>query len=138
MQPFLDKLKEKKLIGLQCLGCNNVSFPPKIVCGKCLAKPEKWVNLRETATVATYTIVYQKDEKGEVIGTKPVVVIRQDGADTTYTVELNPKVKFEDVYVGMPVKIHWVDNPKGGLDDIMYYDPIEDPTKDMPLQQEKK
>lgn len=136
MQPFLEKLKEKKLIGLQCQGCNTVSFPPKIICGKCLIKPEKWVPLRETATISTFTIAYQKDENGNIIGSKPVVAVRQDGADTLYTVELSPGFKFEDAYVGMPVKVHWKDNPKGSLDDIAYYDPIEDPTKDMPLRKE--
>ena len=135
MQPFLDKLKEKKLIGLKCQGCNSVSFPPKFVCGKCLIKPNKWVSLRNTATIATYTIIYTKDENGKTI-TKPGVAIRQDGADTTFSIKLSPEIKFEDCYIGMPVKIHWAENPKGGLPDIEYYEKIEDVTKDMELREE--
>jgi len=129
--PFLEKLKERKLIGIQCQGCNTVSFPPKLVCGKCLRKPEKWVQLRETGEVATYTMAYHKDEEGNTIA-KPIVAVRVDGSDTLHIVELSPEIKFEDVYVGMPVKIHWADETTGGFEDIAYFDPIEDSTKDLP------
>ncbi|MHA1489185.1 MAG: Zn-ribbon domain-containing OB-fold protein [Promethearchaeota archaeon] len=134
MKPFLDKLKEGKLVGLQCSNCNRVSFPPKIVCGNCLIKPDRWVDLRETATVATYTVTYLKDEVTGKIVEKPIVCIRQDGSDTTHITELAPEVNYDDVYVGMPIKIHWADNLEGNLSDIAYYDVIEDKAKDMKLR----
>ncbi len=135
MKPLMEKLKEKKVIGLQCQGCNMVSFPPKIVCGKCLRIPDKWVSLRETGVISSFTIAYEEDEKGNTIE-KPVITVRQDGSDTTHTVEMNPNIRYKDVYVGMPVKIKWRDNPKGSLDDIEYYDLVDDPTKDMPFRKE--
>ena len=136
-QPFLSALKEKKLIGLKCRSCNTVSFPPKLVCGKCLVRPDLWVSLRETGVVATYTINYGKDDNGAV-KTFPVVAVRQDGADTTYLIELNPNIKFEDVYIGMPIKIKWKGKTEGNLADIHYYDLIEDSTKKMSLFVEKE
>ncbi|MFX1254272.1 MAG: Zn-ribbon domain-containing OB-fold protein [Promethearchaeota archaeon] len=136
-KPFLSALKEKKLIGLKCRSCNTVSFPPKLVCGKCLVRPDQWVPLRETGTVATFTINYIKNEKGEVTSF-PVVAVRQDGADTTYLIELNPNIKFEDVYVGMPLKVKWKDKTEGKLSDIEYYESVEDSTKKMELLEEKE
>ncbi len=130
-QPFLSALKEKRLIGLKCRSCNTVSFPPKLVCGKCLTRPDQWVSLRETGIVATFTANYMKDETTGEANAFPVIAVRQDGADTTYLTQLNPKVKFEDVYVGMPVKIKWKDNTEGNLNDIDYYDCIDDPTQKM-------
>lgn len=136
MQPFLEKLKQKKLVGLECSGCNRVFFPPRYVCGSCLTKPDRWVDLRDTARVASYTITYIKDpETGQVLE-RPVVLIRQDGSDTTHIVQLNPKVDFKDTYIGMPVKAHWTENPKGGLMDIEYYDVIEDKGKDLELRKD--
>ena len=61
MKPFLDKLKQKKLVGLKCPGCNRVFFPPRLVCGKCLIKPDQWVDLRETGQVSTFAIAYLKE-----------------------------------------------------------------------------
>jgi len=136
MQPFLEKLKNKKLIGLQCSGCNRVFFPPRLVCGKCLVKPDRWVDLRETGKVATYTVAYLKDtETGEILE-RPVVLVQQDGADTASMAQLSPEIDFKDTYIGMPIKVHWVENPTGGLMDIEYYDLVEDDAKDLDLRKE--
>nr|MDO8083849.1 zinc ribbon domain-containing protein [Candidatus Sigynarchaeum springense] len=122
-----EMLKRRKLVGLKCRGCNHVFFPPKLVCPRCMTMPDKWVGLRETGVVATFTATYDKDEKTGELVPVPIVAVRLDGADTIYTVELNPKIKFDDVYVGMPVKVKWRDGElQGNLSDIEYFDAIED------------
>ncbi|MFX1364291.1 MAG: Zn-ribbon domain-containing OB-fold protein [Promethearchaeota archaeon] len=131
LQPFLNKLKEKKLVGLKCSGCNRVFFPPKSICGKCLMKPDQWVDLRETGEVSTFAIAYLKDPETDEVKEKPMVLIRQDGADTTFMIELNPDVEFKDTYIGMPVKVHWNENLSGNLNDIEYYDLIENDASDL-------
>ena len=128
---FLKKLKDKKLIGNQCSGCNRVFFPPRLVCGKCLVEPDQWVDLRETGRVASYVISYLKDSESGEIQEKPTVLVQQDGADTTIIAQLNPNVDFKDTYIGMPVKIHWADNRSGGLMDIEYYDVLDDDAEDL-------
>jgi uncharacterized OB-fold protein len=94
------------------------------------------VALRDTGIVATFTANYVKDETTGEMRFFPVIAIRQDGADTTFLTQLNPAILFEDVYVGMPVKIKWKDQPEGNLGDIEYYDAVEDVTKKMKLQNE--
>ncbi|MFX1571622.1 MAG: Zn-ribbon domain-containing OB-fold protein [Promethearchaeota archaeon] len=136
MQPFIDKLKEKKLVGLKCSGCNRVFFPPRYVCGQCMIKPDQWVDLRETGEVSTFAIAYLKDPDTSKVIEKPMVLIRQDGADTAYMIELAPDVDAKDTYIGMPVKVHWVDNPTGNLSDIEYYDLVEDNAKDIALRED--
>jgi len=136
MKPFLEKLKQKKLVGLQCSSCNRIFFPPRQICGKCLVKPDRWVDLRETGKVASYTIIYLKDpETGEVLQ-RPIVCALLDGADTSYPAQLDPDVEFSDTYIGMPLKVHWAENIQGGLMDIEYYDPIEDDAKDLALRKD--
>ena len=131
MQPFLEKLKQKKLVGLQCSSCNRIYFPPRQVCGKCLVKPDRWVDLRETGKVASYTVTYLKDpETGKVIE-RPIVCAQLDGADTSYPTQLNPDIEFKDTYIGMPIKIHWAEDIQGGLMDIEYFNAIEDDAKDL-------
>ena len=136
MQPFLKKLKEKKLVGLKCPGCNRVFFPPRLVCGQCLIIPNQWVDLRETGEVSSFTIAYLKDPGTGKVQEKPMVLIRQDGADTVYMVELNPEVDYKDTYIGMPVKVHWSEDLKGSLADIEYYDLVEDNARDLDLHKE--
>ncbi|MHA1349634.1 MAG: Zn-ribbon domain-containing OB-fold protein [Promethearchaeota archaeon] len=112
-------------------GCNRVFFPPRLVCGKCLVKPDHWVDLRETGRVATFAIVYLKDPETGEIQEKPTVLVQQDGADTCIMSPLNPEINFKDAYVGMPVKVHWAENRIGGLMDIEYYDVLEDDAADL-------
>lgn len=136
MQPFLSKLKEKKLIGLECSGCNTVYFPPRFVCGKCLIKPDRWVDVRDTGRVSTFVIGYLKDPETGEIQERPSVSVHHDGADTTSMAELNPEVDAKDIYIGMPVKVHWNEEPSGGLTDIEYYDIIEDNSEDLDLRED--
>jgi len=135
-QPFLEKLKEKKLVGLKCSGCNRVFFPPRLVCGKCLTKPDQWVDIRDTGKVATFTISYLKDPDTGKVEEKPVILVNHDGTDTVSTATLSPDVDFKDTYIGMPVKAHWVENPTGGLMDIEYYDLLDDHSKGMKLRKD--
>jgi len=135
-KPFLNKLKEKKLIGNECSGCNRVFFPPRLVCGKCFVKPDRWTDLRETGRIATYAIVYLKDPETGEVQEKPMTLVHQDGADTAIMAQLNPEVDFKDAYIGMPVKVHWTENPTGGLMDIEYYDVLEDDAKDIEIKKE--
>jgi len=129
-QPFLEKLKEKKLIANQCSSCNRVFYPPRFVCGKCLVKPDRWVDIRETASVATYVIAYLKDEEGNV-QEKPMVLVNHDGADTCSIAMLEPGVDVKDTYIKMPIKAHWKEETEGGLMDIEYYDVMEDDAEDL-------
>jgi uncharacterized OB-fold protein len=133
-KPFLEKLKQKKLIGLKCPGCNRVFFPPRLVCGKCLIKPNQWVDLRETGQVASFAIAYLKDPESGKVQEKPMVLVQQDGSDTSYMAELSPDIDLKDTYVGMPVKVHWADDPHSGLDALEYYDKVDDDSEGLELR----
>jgi uncharacterized OB-fold protein len=137
MVPFLEMLKQRKLMGLKCRGCNTVYFPPKLICGKCLIMPDKWVPLQETGVVGSYTATYSKDPKTGKMVPLPVIAVRIDGSDTSHTIELEG-VPFEETYVGLPVKIKWRATTTGTLNDIECCVPLDDPTRTMPLFEEEK
>jgi uncharacterized OB-fold protein len=128
---FLDGLKEGKFYGLKCRSCNTVSFPPRLICGKCMEMPDQWVLLRDTATVATFSATYDRKADPNSEHPIPIVAIRQDGADTTWTALLQDGVNLSEVYVGMPLKAKWAEERTGSLTDIEYYEPIQDPTIEM-------
>jgi uncharacterized protein len=131
MKPFLDKLKDKKLIANRCSGCNRVFYPPRLVCGQCLVKPDKWVDIRDTASVSTFAISYIKNPETGEVEERPMVLVHHDGSDTVNIAELSPELDVKDTYVGMPIKAHWREETNGGLMDIEYYDKIEDDSEDL-------
>lgn len=136
MKFFLEKLKEKKLIANQCSGCNRIFFPPRLVCGKCMLKPDKWVDIRDTARVSTYAIAFLKNNDTGEVEERPMVLVHHDGADTASIAEMHPDVDVKDTYVGMPIKAHWRDETTGGMMDIEYYNPIEDDAKNIESKEE--
>ena len=136
MKPFLDKLKDKELVANQCSGCNRVFYPPRLVCGKCLLKPDKWVDIRDTARVSTFAIAFLKDPETGKVEEKPMILVHHDGSDTTSIAELEPGVNVKDTYVGMPIKAHWREKTTGGLMDIEYYELIKDASKDIETEKD--
>jgi len=134
---FLKGLKEGNILGLKCRSCNTVSFPPRLVCGRCLVKPDQWVTLPETASVATGSATYEADDENRE-HPFPVVAVRQDGADTVWVHNLPDDYDFHDIYIGMPLKAIWAEERKGLWMDIDHYVPIEDPAHEINKEEWEK
>ena len=134
---FLKGLKEGQIFGLKCRSCNTVSFPPRLICGRCLVKPDQWVRLPETGTVATGSATYADDDK---MRERPfaVIAVRQDGADTIWLHNLSEDFDFHSVYIGMPVKAVWAEEREGKWMDIDHYEPIEDTSIELNKEEEEK
>jgi len=123
---FFEGLKKGHILGLKCRSCNTVSFPPRLICGRCLKMPDQWVRLPETGSIATGSATYDEDDK-EREHPYPVIAVRQDGADTVWLANLPEEFDFKSIYIGMPVKVKWAEERLGQWSDISMYEPLEDP-----------
>lgn len=137
IKTYLKGLKEGHLLGIKCRSCNRVFFPPKTICGKCLVKPDQWVMLPETATVATASAGYAEDDENRERPI-PVIGVRQDGSDTVLMHNITEGVDFDTVYIGMPLKVVWAEERNGGWFDIDHYEPIEDPANELNKKEDQK
>jgi len=122
-----EAMKEKKLLANKCPGCGTVYFLPKPYC-RCLSIPDEFVEIKDTATVTTYTFTgawaYEGISEEEVSGTPQIFVgIVFDGSDTM-TVSILEGVEPEQVSVGMRVKLNWPDKVEGGLTDLAHCVPL--------------
>jgi uncharacterized OB-fold protein len=134
---YLKGLKEGHILGLKCRSCNTVSFPPRLICGRCLIKPDQWVRLPETATIATASATYEEGDKNREKPI-PVIAVRQDGADTVWVHNLPENIDFNSIYVGMPLKVAWAKERKGAWFDIDHYEPLEDPANELNKSEDEK
>ena len=117
----LEGVKEKKLLANKCPDCGLVYFMPKPYC-RCLSIPDEWVEIKDTATVTTYTFTgawaYEGIADEGVTGDPMIIVgLVMDGSDTMTVCTLD-EVEPENVSVGMRVKLKWPDDPQGRLDDL--------------------
>ncbi len=55
---FLDGLKQGKLLGIQCLGCNRILIPPRAFCELCYRPLNHWVTLQDTGTINTFSVSF--------------------------------------------------------------------------------
>ncbi len=104
MDYFYDGLKEGKLRGSRCPECGRVSLPPRMVCERCFAKCEDWVELPDTGTVVSYTVAHVKvganGEFEELAQPEIIALVKQDGTDTCVVARLES----QSASVGMKVK----------------------------------
>ena len=76
-------------------------------------------------------ITYEKNPITGETDEKPVCAIRQDGSDTTMLAQISEDVDFKDVYIGMPLRVVWSEEPIDNMSAIDHYEPIDDDSKDM-------
>ena len=55
---FYAFLDQKKVMAIQCSDCSTMVLPPKPMCTKCLSTNLKWVELKGTGKLLSYTVIH--------------------------------------------------------------------------------
>lgn len=123
---FYREIKENcKIWGTKCPQCQRVFVPPKKTCLGCFSNINEWVEVSNTGTLLTYTIV-----RYPVPGIQPqkppfaLGIIKLDGASTGL-VHLLREVELDEIRVGMRVQAIFRETRQGDYLDIKYFRPIE-------------
>ncbi len=123
---FLDGLKEGELWATKCDRCGRVLVPPRAYCEEDFAPIDKWVRVKDTGTVNTFSISYVNNDASR--RKKPIIVavIDIDGASPGMGIlHIMGGVDPQKVHVGMKVEAVW--KPKaeraGAITDITHFRP---------------
>ncbi|MEW5937236.1 MAG: Zn-ribbon domain-containing OB-fold protein [Candidatus Thermoplasmatota archaeon] len=122
---FLSGLREGRILGIRCSGCDRILVPPRAFCEECFVPLDDWVELPDTGRVNTFAISHI-DAMAQRIK-EPIVpaVIEIDGAGGNGFLHILGEVRPEDVRFDMRVKAVWK-APKervGDITDIKYFKP---------------
>ena len=122
---FYTELRDnKKIWATKCSKCGTVVVPPKSFCGTCFVPISEWVEVKDTGTVQTHTVVHY-----EAPGVQPMKppyaygIIKLDGADTGF-VHIIADADLDTLEAGMRVKAVFSDDRQGNLLDIKYFKPL--------------
>lgn len=128
MSRFLVGLRQRRIEALRCERCGRRYLPPRPFCGRCCVPMTEWVPVLDTGTLVAWTIVYLPiidgrtgQPRGSPYG---LGLVRLDGADTT----LNHFINETDparLAIGQRVRATWRDELRGSMDDIEYFDVVE-------------
>ncbi len=123
---FLTEIRDnKRIMGIRCPHCNRVYVPARSICVKCFVNLSDFVEVANTGTVTTYSIVnssapYYPSEPPFIYG-----VIQLDGADTGL-VHLIGEANSQEIRIGMRVRAIFKEERIGSILDIKYFKPIGD------------
>ena len=114
--PFWEAARRGELVVHRCTGCGSLSYPPRLVCPKCLLDPPafEWVPVSGRGELVTWTIV----RDAFLPGFAPLVPyavgdIRLAEQDDLRFVARLVDVDVDDLRIGLPDAVRFVD---GGED----------------------
>lgn len=131
---FLHGLMEGRLIGQRCPKCSKVYMPPRGSCPRCAVPTAGAVDVKDTGTLFSFTVVHIPLPGSELKPPFVSGVIWLDGADQT-TLHLVSGCDPKEVRVGMRLRAVW--KPRAEWDytfeNIRYFEPTGEP--DVPYEQ---
>ena len=123
---FLRGLKNKEIWGRHCDGCGRTMVPPRMYCEICYRNTDRWVKLKDTGKVVTYSVAYVNSDASRRSEPIVIAVIEVGGASPLMGIlHLLGGVRPEGVRIGMPVEAVWRPDGErtGAITDIMYFRP---------------
>jgi uncharacterized OB-fold protein len=121
---FLTDLRDhKKITGMRCPKDNIVYVPVRSVCLKCFSNLTEFVEVGQTGTLTTYSIVYRPQPYYPVETPFVYGIIKLDGADTGLVHFVN-EVDPQQVRAGMRVEPVFKEERVGSVLDIKYFKPV--------------
>jgi uncharacterized OB-fold protein len=126
---YLAELKHGRIIGRACHACGRTMIPPRMFCELCFRPSDEWVQLKDTGTVNTFSIVHVNwDASRRKAGEPPLIpaVIEIDGASAGMGImHMLGEVAPGDIKIGMKVKAVWKkpEEREGAITDILYFKP---------------
>ena len=113
-------LSEKKLVGSKCKKCGHIYIPPKPICSKCQGSEMKLVDMKGKGKLAAYSVI--------AVGTPLMVeegfdrehpycsgvVELEEGARVTARILGVDLAKPDQIKIGMPVTVEYVEAMHGG------------------------
>jgi hypothetical protein len=126
---FLNELKEGRLIGRECKHCKKILFPPRMFCEQCFKPTSKWVYIKDTGTIQTYSISYLDKDAKRITDPIYVGVVSIDGAaEKMGIMHYFGEVTKDTIHIGMKVKAKWKAplERTGSILDIEYFRPLKE------------
>ncbi len=130
---FLAALKDGKLLGRKCHGCQRIVIPPRMFCEKCFRRSDEWVELKDTGRINTFSVSFVNWDASRRSTPQVPAVIEIDGASPGMGIlhllgEVGDTLQavLDRVKVGTPVKAVWkpAEQREGQITDILYFRPM--------------
>lgn len=123
---YLTELRNGRLIGRKCDKCGRIVVPPRMFCEWCFRPNDRWVTLKDTGVVNTFSVSYIAGDASRVKEPLIPAVIQIDETTDAGILHLIGEADPKKVEFGMPVQAVWKppEERTGSITDIKYFKPI--------------
>ncbi|MFC1522954.1 Zn-ribbon domain-containing OB-fold protein [Elusimicrobiota bacterium] len=124
MGKFFEGLKKGKIMATYCSKCKRTLVPPRVFCEKCFRDIDKWVTIKDTGIIQTFSVCYTTWNMKRLKTPQIPAVVAIDGATPGYGFMHMIKVKdWKTLKIGDKVKAVWKPKAqrKGAITDIKYF-----------------
>lgn len=103
IESFYAFIGEKRLMAAKCDNCENLLLPPRPMCTKCFSTNLKWVELKKSGKLLTYTVIHIPPPQFQSMAPYAVGIIKlEEGPHLPGIIQ---GIKPEEIKVGMDLKI---------------------------------
>jgi len=110
-EPYWEGAKDERLVAPRCAACGTFRFPPSAFCPECRSQDTEWVSLSGRASVFSFSVVRGHPGHPDLL-LVPAVFEFAD-APGVHIVSNIIDAAPEDVTIGMPVEVVFVDIADG-------------------------
>lgn len=128
---FLRGLAARKIIGGACPKCKAVYVPPRGSCPKCAVATEGEIEVGDTGTIVTFSIVRVPSDNLDFELPYACISVLLDGAGLPFF-HVVQDCDLDEIRMGMRVKAKWVDDDKldTSISSIQCFVPTGEPDAD--------
>ncbi len=126
---FLSALLERRIVGRRCPKCTKVYVPPRPACPTCAEVCIEPVELPETGTVTTFSVIRIPFDGQLLEPPYACAHVVLDGADVPL-LHIVGGIDVDEMRMGLRVTAVWSDDPEPTLATIRYFKPNGEPDAD--------
>lgn len=126
---FLEELRGGRLIARFCSGCERTLFPPRMFCEECFRPTDRWIYVKDTGTIETFSVSYLDRDARRISDPILVGVVSLDGASPKMgMMHYFGEMTKDEIHIGMRVQAVWrpLEERVGSVLDIRYFKPLKE------------
>jgi uncharacterized OB-fold protein len=101
---FVAYLEQGKMMTTRCKKCQQITFPPKMDCGRCGQSEMDWVEIEKTGELETFTTVMYGPAGFEKETPYTLAVVKFPPGIKIFG-QMDKKIPIHEIRVGMHVKV---------------------------------
>jgi len=94
---------ERKLMGVKCMACGTLLWPPRGICPKCFSYKVEWTEFKGRGKLLTYTIIHFPPSQFQALAPYAVGIVKLGEGPQLPGMIRN--IKLEDLHIGMDLEV---------------------------------